>query len=148
VLLHKEYKQRLATEYRLAANKMQQVAPAARKLFYFSIFFAEAQRVINWEWNRDLVLIYEIGKQAHAQINAASQSPVLGALPIDMKMVYEQLTIIASDLASYFEKAEDTTDSNELYEILGRLAEISYSTSGNGSYLYEKGLIKLSSPTA
>jgi hypothetical protein len=147
VLQHKELIQRLATEYRLAATKMQQVTPPARKLFYFSVFFGEAQRVLNFEWDRDILLIFELTNQAHAQISTALQPPLVGILSIDMAMIYEQLTKIASDLASYFEKVGDDTNRNELYQILGRLAELSYVTSGNGSYLFEKGLIKLSSPT-
>jgi hypothetical protein len=140
--MHKEYRQRLATEYRYAVSKMQEAQPA-RKLFYFSVIFGEAQRVLNLEWNRDLALIYTISQNAYAQINNAIQTPGLGqVLPIDWTMVYEKLTQVADDLAVYYEKAESDDTKREICQILGRLVEISYAISGNGSYLYEKGLIK------
>ena len=143
-MLHKELRQRLATEYRHAASKMQEVTEPAKKLFYFSVFFGEAQRVLNWEWDRDLALIHMVTHQAHAQINPTTQTTILGLLlPIDGTTVYEKLTQVASDLAVYFEKAENENSKEELCQILGCFAEIAYAVSGNGSYLHEKGTLKL-----
>ncbi len=138
-----EFRQRLIKEYRYAVTKMQDVSQPAKKLFYFSVFFAEAQRVLNWEWDRDLALIYMVTHQAHTQINSTMQTPTLGLLPIDGATIYEKLTQAASDLAAYFEKAENDDSKKELCQILGRLAEITYVVSGNGSYLYEKGFVNL-----
>ena len=141
--MRKELRQRLAKEYRYAITKMQEAQPA-RKLFYFSVFFGEAQRVLNLEWSRDLALIYTVTLHAHTQINTTIQAPGVGqVLPIDWTTVFEKLTQIADDLAAYYEKAENDANKKELYQTLGRLAEIAYMVSGNGSYLYEKGLIKL-----
>jgi hypothetical protein len=140
--MRKEYRQRLAKEYRYAVTKMQEAQPA-RKLFYFSVFFGEAQRVLNLEWNRDLVLIYTVTQHAYTQINTTIQAPGLGqVLPIDWIMVYEKLTQAADGLATYYEMAENDASKEGMYKTLGRLAEIAYMVSGNGSYLYEKGLIK------
>ncbi len=141
--MRKEYRQRLAREYRYAVTKMQETQPA-RKLFYFSVFFGEAQRVLNLEWSRDLALIYTVTQHAHTQINTTIQAPGLGqVLPIDWTKVFEKLTQVADDLATYFEKTENESTRKELYQALGGLSEIAYVVSGNGSYLYEKGLIKL-----
>jgi len=137
--MRKEYRQRLAREYRYAVTKMQEPQPA-RKLFYFSVFFGEAQRVLNLEWNRDLALIYTVTLHVHTQMIALAA--LSGQLPIDVAAVYEKLTQVASNLAAYFEKAENESTREELCQILGALAEIAYVVSGNGSYLYEKGLIK------
>ena len=100
--------------------------------------------MLNLEWSRDLALIYTVTLHAHTQINATIQAPGLGqVLPIDWTKVFEKLTQIADDLAAYYEKAEDDDSREEMYKTLGRLTEIAYMVSGNGSYLYEKGLIKL-----
>jgi hypothetical protein len=141
--MREEFRQRLAKEYHYAATRMQQEMQPAKKLFYFSVFFGEAQRVLNWEWDRDLVLIYTVTQQAHAQINPTTQVPMFGLLPIEGAIVYEKLTQVASDLSAYFEKTENEGSREELCQILGRLAELSYVVAGNGSYLYEKGIIKL-----
>jgi hypothetical protein len=142
--LHEEYRQRLAKEYRHAATKMQQSPQPAKKLFYFSVFFGEAQRILNWEWDRDLALIHMVVHQVHAQINPTTQIPMFETvIPIEGATVYDKLTQISFDLAAYFEKAGNEDNREELYQILGRFAEITYAASGNGSYLYEKGHIKL-----
>jgi hypothetical protein len=141
--MYEEYRQRLAKEYRYAATKMQEVSEPARKLFYFSVLFGEAQRVFNWEWSTDLALIHLITQHVHTQINVPMQTPgLLQALPIDWSAILDKLTQAASDLATYFEKAENEDSKEELYRILGYLTEVAYSLTGNGSYLYEKGAFK------
>jgi hypothetical protein len=139
--MRKELRQRLATEYRYAVTRMQEGKSAEKKLFYFSVFFGEAQRVLNFEWDRDLALIFWVTQQVHTQMNTTLQTGLYKALPLDASVIYEQLTNAASDLAACFE-TEDETDKEELCRVLGRLAEVNYVGTGNGSYLYEKGLIK------
>lgn len=137
----KELRQRLATEYRYAATKMQEATPE-RKMFYFSVLFGEAQRILNLGWDRDLSLLNMIAQQSYNQITA--QIPYLGkTLPVDVTTIYEKLTQVTSDLATYYEKAENESKKEELYNIFGRIVEIAYVSVGNGSYLYEKGVIKL-----
>lgn len=139
-MLRKGLQRRLTEEYRYAVTKMQEVQPA-RKLFYFSVFYGEAQRVLNFEWNRDLALIYTVTLHVYTQINAAMQASAATPLSIDWTAVYDKLVLAASDLTACLEKAE--SDGNEeLCQILGRFAEISYFVSGNGTYLYEKGSFK------
>ncbi len=139
-MLREEYRQRLAQEYRYAATKMQESPQAAKKLYYFSVLFGESQRILNWEWDRDLSLIYMTSQYTYNQVNLLMQPGMRGNVPIDDSMVFTALTQAAFDLATYLEKTEDNKE--ELHQILGRFAEISYAVTGNGSYLYEKGLIK------
>ncbi len=143
--MREEYRQRLAQEYRYAVTKMQGAQQPLQKLFYFSVLFGDAQRVINWEWNTDLALIHMITQQIHTQMNVTFQAPggLAQTLPIDWKTVFDKLTQVASDLATYFEKAENEGSKEELHQILGHFAEIAYAISGNGSYLHEKGFLKL-----
>src|SRR4030042_2069969 len=142
--MREEFRQRLVKEYRYAVTKMQEAKDPARKLFYFSVLFGEAQRVLNWEWDTELALINMVTQQVHTQINATTQIPGLWqTLPLDWAAVFDKLTQVASDLATYFEKAESEGSKEELYQILGNFAEIAYAVSGNGSYLYEKGWFKL-----
>jgi hypothetical protein len=139
-MLREEYRQRLAKEYRYAVTKMQEVSEPSRKLFYFSVFFGEAQRVLNWEWDTDLALIHMITQQVHAQITVTLERPgSLQTLPIDWGTVFNILTHISSDLATHFEKAENENSKEEIHQILGYLAEVWFSVTGNGSYLHEKG---------
>jgi hypothetical protein len=139
--MRKDLRQRLAKEYRYAANKMQQAAPE-RKLFYFSVLFGEAQRILNFEWDKDLALLHMVTQQSYNQISA--QAPTLSIiLPVKASTIYEKLTQATSEIASYYEKEENETNKEELYQKLADLTEIAYIATGNGSYLYEKGLINL-----
>ncbi len=140
--MRKELRQRLAKEYSYAADKMQQTPELGKKLYYFSVFYGEAQRVLNWEWDRELTLIYFLTQQAYNQMNQTVPNPAAATLPIDWQDVFEQLTQVAFDLATYFEKTATQNNKNDLYQALGWLAEITYSVIGNGAYLREKGHIK------
>jgi hypothetical protein len=141
--MREEYRGRLANEYRYTVTKMQEVKEPAKKLFYFSVLFGDAQRILNWEWNRDLALVYSITNHLYTQFNMVMQTPGGQIFPIDWSVLFEELTKVTSDLATYFEKAENKNNKAELYEILGRFAEIAYAVSGNGSYLSEKGAFKI-----
>jgi hypothetical protein len=141
--MRKEIRQRLAKEYRYAVTKMQEIPDPAKKLFYFSVFFSEAQRDLNWEWDRDLVLIFTVTQNVHLQITTAMQNPATAVLPIAWPTVFEKLAGKASDLTAFYEKAETAESKQEMYHVLGQLAEIAFVVQGNGSYLFEKGIIKL-----
>ena len=67
---------------------MQQETQPAKKLFYFSIFFGEAQRMLNLEWDRDLVLTFMVTQQVYTQINAATQTSSILQLPMDGSIIY------------------------------------------------------------
>ncbi len=143
--MREEYRQRLISEYRYAVTKMQEASLPARKLFYFSVFFGEAQRILNWEWDTDLALIYTITRYVHVQLNGSwgefIKQPEL--LPIDWNVVIDKLTQAASDLTTYLDKSSNQDNKEVLCTMLGQFAEIAYSVSGNGSYLYDKGFLKL-----
>jgi hypothetical protein len=141
--MREEFRQRLGNEYRYAVTKMQETPDSSRKLFYFSAFFGEAQRILNWEWDCDLALIYAITLHVYTQFSTPTQVPGFRALPINWKDLYEKLTQVASDLATHFEKTGNQDNKEELLQIFEVLAEIAYAVSGNGSYLLEKGSFKV-----
>lgn len=143
MLLREELRQRLVGEYRYAVAKMQEVEQPAKKLFYFSVFFGESQRVLNWEWNSEIVLIYTVTQHVYTQINTITQTGLGQPLPIDWTNLFDKLTQVCSGLADYLEKANNEDTKQELCQLLGSLSEIGYAVSGNGSYLHEKGSFKL-----
>jgi hypothetical protein len=137
-MLQEELYQRLLREYRNAANKMKETPIPARKMFYFSVLYSETQRVLNWQWDRELVIIYTIMQHTHAQVNAGIQAhAATQALPLDWQELLDKLTILTEEFTDCFEKQEN------IYDTLGKFAELSYASSGNGSYLLDKGEIIL-----
>ena len=140
MLTNNELQQRLAKEYSYAVAKMQEATQPAQKLYYFSVFFGEVQRILNSEWNRDLVIIHSVTSYVYKQISTALADPSQG-IPRDWKNVFEAFTKASAELAAYVLKNEDNKE--ELLRILERFAEIAYGVSGNGSYLIEKGAFRL-----
>ena len=135
--LHK----RLADEFRIGATRMAATTNPDEKLYYFSIFFGEAGRVLNWHWDRELALIWAMTQfmqtQAAARLQANRQGEQVAIL---RPPFFDALTESAVALADY---VEHKGTQQELNQILGRLGELSYVTTGNGFYLLEKGHFKL-----
>lgn len=89
------------------------------------------------------MLILAITQHVHTQFTGAMQIPGMGVLPIDWETAFNKLTQVSSELASYYKKEDNEKNRAEMYQVLGHMAEIAYLVSGNGSYLSEKGIIKL-----
>jgi len=140
--MRKETRRRLAEEYRRAALKMVETPQLDKKLFYFSVVFGEAQRMLNLEWDDNLALIHQLAQHAHIQITSMVQSGAHNLLPVDISDIIRALTHATSNLASYF---ENQSNINELYRVLKVIAKIGYACTGNGSYLYDKGAISFTS---
>ena len=116
--MRKELRERLAGEFRYALGKMQEVQNPTKKLFYFSIFFAEPQRLTGLEWDSNLALVGVVTQQVHVQINTTMQNPVVvQSLPIDWQIVFDKLTEVANDLTTYFENAGNKENQEKLCDI-------------------------------
>ena len=140
--LSKDLHDRLAAEFRFAADKMGESEDPRRKLYFFSAFYGEIGRILNWTWDRDLALMHMVLQNTYQQIHARTQLSATGAdRAIRLSGVfYEALTMAANDLAEYVEKEDGDQD---LRQLLGRFSELSYFTTGNGQYLFEKGVLRL-----
>jgi len=139
--LPNELRERLAHELRYAVTKMGEARAPLEKLYYFSVFYGEATRVLNWHWDRDLALIWMVTQNVHntitARVHAISQGEPVVRLS---EAFFDTLTLESVALVDYIEKQ---ADDNELCRIMGRLAELVYATTGNGFYLLSKGNLKL-----
>jgi len=112
----------------------------AKKLFLFSAFFGEVNRAMNQHWDAELALAHLVLVSAHRDmLGRIGQPPPLSEdVPQELP---EALTEVAADLADLFEKPEQ--DTVKLHEVLARVAEVAYTATGNGYYLYLKGAVKL-----
>ena len=135
--LHK----RLADEFRIAATRMANTPDPNQKLYYFSVFFGESTRVLNWHWDRELALIWAMTQftqsQAAGRLNSMRQGEPVAMVS---EGFFAALTENAAALADYVEKQGTEQD---LLRILGRFSEQCYATTGTGFYLIEKGLFNL-----
>ena len=141
--LPKPIREHLHGEFRFAVDRMAATPDLFGKLYFFSGLFGEVNRAMNQHWDAELGLIHFVLSKAHAEISVRiSQPPPLGAdlsaLPQELP---EALTKAARELTELFEGSEQ--DTAKIHEVLARIAEVAYTATGNGYYLYLKGAIKL-----
>jgi len=134
-----EMKKRFTDETRFVLKNMRNTNMPAQKWYFFSAIHGMAQRILNLEYEAELVFIYQVFQLVYNIVNAR-----LAALSTGQ----EAGIIIPQDL---FTKIEDELEKmvnliekgEESYPVLQRLVNIAYSTTGNGYYLYVKGMLKI-----
>lgn len=135
-------RQRLATEFRFAASRIAEASDIGTKVYYFSVFFGEAGRQLNIHWDADVTLLWSVGQHACNSIvarNAQATGPFpLGGFPDGFSQAIDE---VSDELAGAFEGEE--LDLPRLYAALARTAELTFITTGNGAYLFQKGMVKL-----
>jgi hypothetical protein len=138
-----QIRDRLAQEFRLAASKVAEAEELEPKLYYFSVFYGETGRMLNLHWNADLALLFEVVQTACQQIGNRARVPAGGGIPVAgiPDGFLAALDQVSQELAESFQGQE--IDLPRLYAALGRTAELTYATTGNGLYLHLKGMIKL-----
>ena len=139
--LPKQVHKRLASEFRLAASSIAESQDIADKLYFFSVFYGETGRQLNMHWDADLALLNVVTQAASGQIGARAQIPKTmptGGFPDGFLQAIDE---VSEELAVVFGEAE--IDVARLYAAITRIAELTYLVSGNGIYLYAKGMIRL-----
>ena len=133
-------RERLQAEFRFAAERMAAVPDLVGKLYFFSALFGEVNRSMNQHWDAELALLHLVLVSAHREVfgRISQASPVSGDVPPELP---DALTQGAADLARLFESPKQ--DIAQLHEVLARVAEVAYTATGNGYYLYVKGAVKL-----
>lgn len=136
-------RERLASEYRLASTLMSASESAREKLFYFSVIYLEAGRIINWKMDPDLVLIWAVTQWVHQTATAKFQRMAQGDITPVPDDFIAQLTQATVELAQY---VENDGSGQELARLMGVFSQIGYATTGNGYYLIQKASITESQP--
>ncbi len=130
---------RFIEELRYVSKQMQGTENIEEKLYYFSAVFGAAQRIVNFEFDPEMLFINQVTQLAHNQIQQrlvlvkSGQQPSLGL----SDNLFDVLRNIVDEMASRIEKGETT------HPILEKMMTLSYSTTGNGYYLFQKGELKL-----
>lgn len=118
---------------------MHEESDPVRKVYFFSALFTEISRILNWHWDRDLVLLHWVLQATHSNLGARVQ-PASPNVNLKLASVLvEPLTNVAEGLAEYMEKGGEGHD---LYELIGRAAEIGYLSTQHGTYVMEKNLVR------
>jgi len=132
-------KNELINEIRFVVNRMADTDSPSEKLYYFSALYGVAQRIINFEYDPELVFIQQVLQYVHNVVNSriaalktGQQEPI--CIPNEL---FTSLTNTVTEMANNIEQG------NNVYPQLQAMMNLTYSTTGNGYYLYLKGMLKI-----
>jgi|WetSurMetagenome_2_1015567.scaffolds.fasta_scaffold471525_2 hypothetical protein len=120
-------------------DRMKATNSATEKLYYFSATFGIAQRIINFEYDPELVFIHQVLQFVFNTVNIriGSMSKGLEAPILVPDSIFDKLEESLSELGKQIGQGKKT------YEQLEKMVSLAYSTTGNGYYLYQKGMLKI-----
>lgn len=128
-------KKKLIEEIKFVLEKMKSEEDANTKLYYFSAVYGTMQRIFNIEYDSDLVFAHMVTNATYNALNLRLSNPdkVVQLSPD----IFDKLSGVTEELKNTLEK------NGNLYNVLKKYALLGFVTSGNGYYLYQKGLIKI-----
>lgn len=137
--LKAEYKREILEDFEYAARTMKEVQTPIEKLFYFSSTFGVLSRVFNFQFDPQLVFMHQVLSSAHATILARIQAIKAGDNTIVLKdNFFDSLTQSVEELMKRLKSDKD------VYDVLEKIAVLTFVTTGNGYYLLRKGTINIS----
>ncbi len=133
------YKKIIIDEINFAVKRMNSVKKASEKLYYFSAIFGVFHRIYNLDYNPDLIYAHFILRSTHdaflSRLKSIEQLRDSTILLSDKQ--FDKLSILSKELAGKINKTKD------MDETLKKFVMLSFSTTGNGYYLMQKGCYKL-----
>ena len=125
-------------EVATAIKHMKSVDMLEEKLFFLSAVYGAAFRIMNIEYDSELAFIHHVVNAAYgmmlANLTSIKQGQSVNTFPKD---VSDKLENALEELVVKIEKSEKT------YTVLEKISNLAYSTTGNGYYLYLKGMLTL-----
>lgn len=137
--LKAEHKREILEDFEYAVRKMREVYTPTEKLFYFSSTYGVLSRIFNSKFDPQLVFMHQVLSSAHSTIMARVQAIRVGDNSIQIaENFFDKLTQAVEEMTNKLK-----SDKN-VYDILEKIAVLSYVTTGNGYYLLQKGTINIS----
>ena len=134
-----QFRNLIVNEFKFAVKNMRETDHPAQKLYFYSAAYGAVNRVFNIEFDPTLVHIFYILEASYNSINFMTQRILKGEeksimLPNEL---FDHLADAIEDLSNKIAKDGD------IYPTLQKIANIAYSATGNGHYLYRKGVFRL-----
>lgn len=134
-----ENKKRLIEELRFISNRFENEKTLKGKSFYLSAVHPLLNRVINLEFDNELMLLNFVFQGLHGifdnLINKIEQG--VEKIIIIPEEFFPELTKLLNEIANAIEKKKD------LYPYVQRASLFAHVLTGNGFYLYQKGILIL-----
>jgi hypothetical protein len=131
-------KKLLKDEITFVIGKMSTEKDSSVRLFYFSAVFGMLNRILNNEFSDDILFAHFILRSAHDSMAARLNQMKQGDPTV---MIYEaHFNALISLLAEFSNNIQKEKD---IVQTLKKFTTLLYSTTGNGFYLLQKGLLKI-----
>lgn len=128
----------LLDEFEYAIKMMKASNNADKKLFYFSGLYGALSRIFNIEYDSQLVFLHQILTSAYNNINLRLNAIKGGEAVVQFpEGFFDKLTETVEELTERIKKNED------LYSSMEKITILTFITTGNGYYLFEKNIIKI-----
>lgn len=141
MILSDENKKIITQEFFEVYNLMNHTNDISEKLYYFSATYAMVSRILNIQYEPTLVLIHSVLSSTYTNIssflnNTINTKKTFYKFPDNyFKMLEDNL----KDLTIAIEK----NNKPDIYEVLKEYSVLGYIATGNGNYLYKKGMLKI-----
>ncbi len=129
----------IAKEFKYVTKKMREEQDVATKLYFFSGTYALIQRIFNLEYDPSLILIHDVLQSTYTSINGRLESIIRGEEKV-IKLPEELFSSLAKAVDKLCDAILNNRDSSES---LQKIATIAFVATGNGYYLYQKGILKI-----
>jgi hypothetical protein len=138
-MLSNEYKKIVTDEIYFAANKMESSKDPADKLYYFSAIFGVLHRILNIDYNPDLLFAHFVLRSTHDSfLNRLKAIKQGGDNSVRLsEEQFDKLVLYSIELADNISNNISTDSALKKFVIL------LYSTTGNGFYLMQKGRLTI-----
>lgn len=132
-------KKLILDEFEYVLESIAMAESMEEKLYLISALHGAVNRVMNIEFDSDLIFLHHALSTTHAAFSARYDAMKnKKAFPLHItKEIFDKLFLLISKLYDCLK------NNSEIDEILKGLIVLAYTTTGNGYYLYQKGLIRL-----
>lgn len=133
------FRQILVSEIDYAAKKMEESPTTGKKLYFFSAVHGVIQRIFNLEYDSDLVYAHFVLINTYNSFSERLHAIEKGqedTIPLSEEQ-FKKLTVLTEELAKNISGKKDITPTLKKFGIL------SYTATGNGYYLLQKGLLQI-----
>lgn len=133
--LSENYRKKIIEEFQFIVKKMNESKNIGEALYYYTGTRALIQRIFNLEFDPHLLFIHFVLNNTYTSIAAAVEQIKRRTTIIPMNIdFFHKLSKLLNDLTQCIEKEELT------YEVLEKISVLTYSITGNGHYLQQKGV--------
>jgi len=135
--LSPDMQKRFIDEVNFVIKSMKNADTPGEKLYFFSAGFGMAQRIINFEYDPELTFIQQVLQLVYNMVNAR-----VGALLVKQEVGISIPDHLFNNLEEALQEMVDRIEQGvETYPVLQKMVNLAYTTTGNGYYLYLKGMI-------